>query len=490
MISFLPVTTLTRHSKKMLNDRLRKWNRGKNIKSQEMANIATQLQARDLAHKRSEIRARGRFVSVAKVKRYRKMTASKLLCGLDGIESRIWPEIVFRTPPASPPATPRSLKLPEELFMCLKNYMLGAVGEKIWVSVGDLEDLVGSWREDSYAAVDFAIHVNMAIKFFDSSGFSNAKRFLHKAEEAFESAVKSQQAQLVCNFLSQIWNCIHYGHSKLILPTMEHFSAMAVQLLKRDHPLARSINLIYLLLKESKHTALLAGLESAWLTAIDSLELVLDPLHFSLLNFRLAYIRDVITHRDPQHGISLLRQLLHSCDEKCCSLKDIRPLRVRCVLAFCLADTQCRQYEEAVVIANEIIEAIRHPSFPSAWIAFYRGEAYYLSGISQIGLGQSTIAEKDMRKAIRIRLTAFRAQDARALRFKTILEDRLRIWGKVKAADELKEDLLASLERTPNDDDADAADEGGSSRFDEKGLETHDEESSDVPNAIELDEEA
>ena len=59
----------------MLKDRLRKWNRGKNIKSRDMATILRQLPAKELADNRTEIRFRGMAVPITKLKRYQKINS-------------------------------------------------------------------------------------------------------------------------------------------------------------------------------------------------------------------------------------------------------------------------------------------------------------------------------------------------------------------------------------------------------------------------------
>ena len=60
----------------------------------------------------------------------------------------------FRTSPASPLSTPRSLRIPEELIKCIRNYIFSAFEKEIWVLVGDLQD-IETKREKNDALVDF-----------------------------------------------------------------------------------------------------------------------------------------------------------------------------------------------------------------------------------------------------------------------------------------------------------------------------------------------
>ena len=187
----------------MLKDRLHKWDRGKNIKSREIKAILRKLPARELAHKHSEFRVRGMTVPIAKVKRYQRMDGSKLCYEIDRIKSPTPPALEIRTPPASPLSTPRSLKIPEDLMKCIRNYVFEAFAENIWVSVGDLEDVrvMGANTGDM---ADFIDNINLTHDLLNSSHFSDAELSLNRAERALSGTIRSQHARLIPNLLATI----------------------------------------------------------------------------------------------------------------------------------------------------------------------------------------------------------------------------------------------------------------------------------------------
>ena len=261
---------------------------------------------------------------------------------------------------------------------------------------------------------------------------------------------------------------------------------MAIEILSHDHPLARSINLLYVLLNESENTSALVGLESAWISAIDGIKLALNPLHYSTLVFRLDYIDKFLIDRDLEHGLSILRHLLRSCDENCRGLEDIRPLVVRLFFASCLM-RGCDHCEEAIIIANEMIDRSLRSGFPSKWASSFQSEAYFILGFSQMMLGQDTLSEKDMREAIRIRRTAFGARDARTLYFMQYLESYLRYWGRIEAANEVGEQWRKGLGYASDDEDSDAGDEEDPEIYIEEDSDMSAEEDLDMPDEGEVD---
>ena len=444
----------------MLRDRLRKWDRSKNIKSKEMKAILRQLPAREHNHKRSEFRVRGIAVSITKLKRYRKIDESDIRHEVNRIKSPTPPALEVRTPPASRLAMPRSLRIPEELMKCIRDYIFGAIEEKIWISVGDAEPLQ-SKGENLGTATEYMSNLSTARDFFSNNQFSEAEVSLSRAEKLLDRVILSQPHDLIYDLIGLVaFSLRTQGVFRFVLPMIERSSTMAIALLGYGHRLARSVNLVYLLMREVENTSLVAAVESVYTSIVDSVEYALGPLHCTSLQFRLGYICRVIIHRDPEHSLCMIQQLICSCDAKCCGFEDIRPLDVRLYLANFLHCKECCRFEEAIVIATEIIERTQQPGFPWWWIPYYASEAYWILSSSQLKLGQDNASEKDGREAIRIRSTAFGCQDPRAQLFKTYLEDRLRYWGRTEAADDLRcfkvwqiRTRFRSLIEHDNDDD-------------------------------------
>ena len=445
----------------MLRDRLRKWERGKNIKSKEMKAILDKLPTRERVHKRSDIRIRSMPVSITKVKRYRKIDGSTLRDELNRIKSPTPPTLEIRTPPASPLATPCSLRIPEELMKCVRDYVFGAFEEKIWISTGVAEQLQLKGG-DALGAQDVLHSIIGALKSVNIDQYSEAEAYISRADRGLERTISSQPYELIYG----LFNCITFSlitrnDVGFVLPIIKHSSSTAIKLLGDGHRLARVINLVYLLLREAENTSLLAGIESAWLCAVDSLEFALLPLHCVSLMFRLAYINYVSARCDYEHGLSTMRRLLRKCDEVCYGLEDLRPLEVRIYLAQCLGREGCGQFKDAIIIITEVIERTQQPGFPPQWISYYTSEAYWNLGWSQMMLRQNSASEESLREAIRIKVTAFGSQNPRAQMFKMTLENWLRDWGRMEAADELRCQSLADfdstleLELTYDDDDSD-----------------------------------
>ena len=447
----------------MLKDRLRKWDRGKNIKSHEMKAIDRQLTTREAAHKRSEIYIRGTTVPIAKVKRYRRPDGSTLRNEVSLIKSPISPVLEIRTPPPSPLSLPRSLGIPEELIRCIRDYIFGAFEEGIWFSIGD-SDFLKSKEGALCEAFEFQANVDLALTLFDSDRFSDAERSLSRAEADLESAIRKQDSQMIPCALTcvQQISLPKYGKSMVlgngmpILSMVECWSSMAIEILGYDHPLARSMNLLYWFSKEAENTSLLTGIERIWISTLDSIKLVLDPLHVSMLEYRVLYIRDVLVNRDPEHALSILRQLQRNCDEKCRGLGDVRPSLLRLHLADMLYAEKCGQFEEAITVATDVIERTRQPDFLSRSLHHYQSEAYRFLGFAQKNLGRDVLAEQAMRKAIQIRSEKWGAQDAKRLEFMMVLESWLRERGKLEAADKIREEWQMAMGCTSDDEDSDA----------------------------------
>ena len=441
----------------MLQDRFRKWDRSKNVQSREMKAILYKLLNRERAHKRSEVRVRGMPVSITKVKRYQRMDSPTLHDELNRIKSPTPPTLEIHTPPASLLATPRSLRIPEELMKCIRDYTFGAFEEKIWVSSGDLEHVKSGGEVDN-AIVEISEIIYLALELSKSSS-SDALQALTRVKRLLENAIRSQDVRL----LQYLFRCIppysRCGKTMLILPIFESCSSIAIEILGSNHPLARCINLMYLILAETENSSLMTVIGSAWINAVNSIEFVLGPLHFTSLEYRLDYTSECVINRDLGHGLSILRQLLRRYDEECCAVEDLRPFSIRLQLAFYLCSEECAQFQEAGRIATEIIRRTQQPGFPWTWILDYQSEAYYILSISQVELGQYRAGRKSMREAIRINVAAFGVRDARALNLKIILEGWLRRWGRVGAADVLQKQGLADL--TSDDDDSTVTDEEG-----------------------------
>ena len=439
----------------MLKVRLHQWGRGKNIKSEEKKAISRQLTTREKARKRSEIHVRGTVVPAAKVKRYEKTKGLMPCDEVDRMKSPTLPTYEIRTPPASPLSTPRPLRIPEELMKSLRNYILGAFEEKIWVSVGDLV-MIKSRAGEGDEGVVLHQSIKMAFGLFQSGRSSDAKQSVSGAEAALEGAIRKQDTRLIPNMLAIIRHYLRSNHSDFIRLTIEHWSSVVIKILGHNHGLTRSIHLVLLLMREAENTSLLTGMERAWVSVIDSLELALDPLHFSLLSYRFVYFEHVIFSRDPEQALSLLRKLQPICDRKCCGSEDIRPFLVRLRLATWLAREECRQYEEAITIATDVVKGSKRPGFPANWADWYQSEAYSILGTCQMELDQGLLGEHNLRKAIHIRLKAWGAQDVRTLRLTQILESWLRHQGRDAAAEEFKQHWQTALECASEDDDPDA----------------------------------
>ena len=125
----------------MLKDRVKKWDQEKNIKPREMDNIIRRLAIRESAHKHSEIRVRGRVVSATKVMRYRKRNSHKFGIEVARIRSPTPPDVKVYTRLASPLSKSDPSNLPEWVFKSFRDYISVAFEAKIWLSVGDMEEI-------------------------------------------------------------------------------------------------------------------------------------------------------------------------------------------------------------------------------------------------------------------------------------------------------------------------------------------------------------
>ena len=272
-----------------MKDRFRKWDRGKNNKSRDMVTVLRKLPVMELADDRTEIRFRGMAIPITKLKRYRKMNSSKLRHEFDYLKVLTSFSNDFDTSPASSLSTPRPLRVPEELIKCVRDYIFGAFGKEIWVSVGDLQEIEMKGEKND-ALADYEETIYMALDLFDSDHPFDAERTLGRAEIALNSAIRSQNPRLIPKLIASIQYCLRTTNGKFVLLKFKRWASIAIEVFSQHHLLARSINLMYLFLTELENASLLIGIDNVWIATVDCIEFALGPLHYSSLRRRVEYI--------------------------------------------------------------------------------------------------------------------------------------------------------------------------------------------------------
>ena len=216
---------------------------------------------------------------------------------------------------------------------------------------------------------DFKEYIYMALNLFDSDHSFDAERTFSRAERALNSAIRSQNPRLIPKLLMSIHHCLRSTNGKLVLLKIQRWALIAIKIFSHHHLLARSIALMYSFLTELETASLLVGIENVWISTVNCIEFALNPLYYSSLRRRVEYISKAIMNHDPEHGLSIFRQLLGSCDAKCCGLEDTRPVEVRRYMAYCLGNFG--YFEEAIIAATKIIERTLRCGFLLHWVNWF-----------------------------------------------------------------------------------------------------------------------
>ena len=402
----------------MLKDRVKKWDQEKKVKPCEMEAIIRRLTIRESAHKRSEVRVRGKPVSMVKVTRYRKRNRMSL--EIAHIRSPTPPGVEVYTPLASPPSTPRSLELPDLVVKHIREYVLGVFEAKVWVSVGDMEEI--KFQRKDFNIFDFSI---LAFDALDPSAELNAQdaeQTIINLDVEMGDIIRFQDDKAI-NYL--FWVMLRFasqGKLNLLKPSVQHFSATAIEALGPSHLIALISSHLGHYITETEDSTIIQLITTTWRSEVDGFNYALGPRHMSTRLHKFVYHQATTPDCDLADDLADMRTMLHECDEDFRSPADIRPIVARLSLARSIASARGGRAQLLTSIATEIIERTQRCGFPPHLVANYRGWAHYYLGVFHMSVGVVNVGEYHFNEAIGLRVMRFGPRDATARQYQDVLE--------------------------------------------------------------------
>ena len=433
-------------SEKMLKNRCKRWEQKKRLTPEEIAVVLHQLSIRDSLNKHSEVRVRGKLIPKVEVRRYRKRALS-LRCEVSHLRSSASPDIRVEvyTPPPSSVSTPDHLRLPEEIMQHLKDIIVRSFKEKIWVSAGDTR-LIKSSRPGVLQVDVFAL-IDSALGCLDTGHSQESERLLTKAHAKFQKNL-SQNSRIDLDSLrlfNTICCCARHGMINSILPTIEYFSSTLSAVFGPKHPTALLYGRMNLYLLSAEANALLGGYQTMLASLVDFFTQALGSLHWSTIELRLDYIREVILYNDYERGLSALRDLARSCDEHYRGVEDLRPIYADLRLLSALSDWGCDLHQEKLDLADKIFARTKQSGFPSWSIGFYQHTVY--SELSKVWQDQREFdtAEFHLKEAIRLSTAEHGPRDPMTLHYQRKFEGLLRRRGKIEEANDVRRQMRVEI---------------------------------------------
>ena len=411
---------------KALRDRSKQWGLDKNIKQHEKKVIAQHLSIRDTANKRSDIRVRGKSVSLTKLARIRKHNHAASHIEIPRFKSLTQLGIEIVTPPASPLTTPRLMGIPEKITKYITDYISAAFEAKIWVSLGDAESLQAS------PAVFLDVTLQLALNQITSGKGEDAEQTLQEAMSCIEYAVKNQADGLLLQLFASLYRYASLGEIRRIMPVLEKCAAIARNLLRSTYQLTLVTSLTVSYLRESESCTILPALSAAWMSLVNGFKNALGPFHKVSLSYQRSYIEGVaVSSGDRGKAVSEMRKIVRSCDNEFHSPVDLRNLGARFTLLSVLTCPWSQQYAEAAQIAYDIIERTQRQEFPPEWVKPFRRAAQFRLGWCQVELGRVDSGISHMREALDIPVRGCNASSATYKNYRRQFEHSLRRWGRM-----------------------------------------------------------
>ena len=438
---------MTSPSVKMLKDRCKKWDQKKYLTPEEMAAVFRRLSIRDSHNKRSEVRVRGKHIPVDYVKRYHKRNPSSLRLELSQLRSSTPPgvRVEVYTPPPSSISTPDYLRLPEEIMQHLRNHILGLIEAKIWVSVGDTQDLKAP---HGYSVSSSCLaNISFALEFVSIDHSQEVEHMLAEARIDFKKALlqDGQADWTTIDLFSHIHRYARYGKLELILPIVEYFFATASSIIGPKHPIALIYARTQLYLQMAKANMVSEGYETIMASLLNCLSQAVGPLHLSTIDCHLDYVTQVILPHDCERGLSALRDLAHSCNKQYCGLKDLRSIRADLNLLMALNVRPHESHQEKLDLAAKIFGRAKQHRFPSGAAAYYQTHAHDQMSYIWKDQKQFETAEFHLREAIRISSMSYGSGNTRTLQLQAKFEKWLLRRGRKGEANEVRRQRQAAI---------------------------------------------
>ena len=426
----------------MYKRRIKQWGLDKNNKDEEMRAIVRKTKARLDQGKRSKIHVRGKAIGDEEVIRYWRRKGISIDEVITHRTASVTPEAVeIVTPVPSRVATPTSLAVPERIFTAIRDYFEGSFASGNWVyddpeNVCDTRKVQGNPLRD---LVDFSNHSLIACQLFSRHRYEEGGRILISLTSNFKEILLAEHPETLSDILNTVIRVRLERRNEIAMAILPQFFALGEVVVGGEHP----VRLIcgWLASAEAFHFDEIVA--RCLQSVTDQFESFVGPMHFSTLLSRIYSI----SHSSRARGQSeeLLQSLLGQCELHLGSY-DARTYRIRLELTRYYYDGG--QYAEALRVGQELIANVQdgQHSRPSLAHRQYYCFGLFMVAYSQWALGQTSLAERNLREAITVRLSEWGPGDSLAGIWLVRLEQLLEEMGRWSCAAEVRETTMGMFD--------------------------------------------
>ena len=430
----LHVTSLNYDRDKMYKRRIKQWGLDKNKKDKEMRAIVRKTNARVDEGKRSKIHVRGKAIGDEEVIRYWSRKRISIDDVITHRAASVTPEAVdIVTPVPSRVATPASLAVPERIFIAIRDYFEGSFASGNWVN--DSPEIACRTRkvqgDPSRDLIDLTNNSLTACQLFSRRAYEEVSRIMVCLTSKFKEILLAELPETLGHIFDTVVSLRLEGRNEIGMAILRHFFALGELVVGKEHPL----RLICGWLASADVFQFDEILARCVQSLADQFESFVGPMHYSTLVSRMCQINNE----------ELLQNLLGRC-ELHLGYSDVRTNIVRYELTGYYFNGG--QYAEALRLGQDLIANVQYgqPSVPDLAKTHYYTFGLSVVAHSQWALGQKSLAESNLRKAIALRSLEWGVRDSRAGYWLLRLEHWLMDMGRWSCAAEVREKRMSMLD--------------------------------------------
>ena len=402
-----------------------------------MRAIARKTKERSAQGKQSKIRVRGRSIDEEEVIRYWNRKRQSIADVIAHRTTSVTPEAVeLVTPVPSRIATPTSLAVPERIFALIRDYIEGSFASGNWIYddpeepcrtnkiQGDSEDYLDDFWNDSITVCQL----------FSNHQYREAGVFLSSMTSKFKGILLAEDPETLGVILWSVMNFRIYRRNEIGMENLRQFCAMGEIVMGEKHPL----RLICGWLTSADVVQFDDIIGRCFQSMADHFESSIGPMNNSSLTYRAQYIKQFTAARSERE--ELLKDLLKQCELHLGPF-DLRTLELRYNLAHIYYEHG--KIVEVLKVGQDLVAHAQHGR--SVW--FHSAGLSYVA-VSQYCLGQTLLAEENLREAIQLLVSRWGPCDSAARQWLVILEVWLMEMGRWSCAAEVRKTWMATIDPT------------------------------------------
>ena len=442
MIVFPHVVSLIYDSTKMYKRRIKQWGLDKNNKDDEMRAVVRKTKARLDQGKQSKIHVRGKAIGDEEIIRYWKRKGISIDDVIARRAASGTPEAVeIVTPVPSRVATPTSFAVPERIFAAIRDYFESSFASGNWV-YDDPESLCHTFKvqEDTIDDLNGLMnHTSTACRLFSNHRYQEAGRILISLTSKLQKILSAEHPHTLGNILSTITTTRSEGRDEIGIAVLRQFCALGEFVVGKEHPL----RLVCGWLASADAFQFDEIIARCLQSVTDQLESFIGPMHFSTLISRTEYIHRTVSAKAQRE--ELLQSLLGQCELRLGS-SDVRTHLLRHQVARYYLDDG--QHAEALRVGQDLIAYAQHGQPPNRIFDSHYASGLYIVAISRWALGQTFLAETNLREAIALQISERGTRDSLVGHWLVNLEQLLVEMGRWSCAAEVQETRMGMLDPT------------------------------------------